>query len=338
MKSEVHVLPESHSVTALDYSHADKILTVGDSQGELHLFSVANTLSELVAFDSRSDNDWSESESKAIASVRYFYSLPRAIMLLAANEKTINLWRIEPQFPQQYSIRRHFSGGHECCIHSVSARHACQQFLSADDLRVSLWDAEHAVGHCVADFSPLKIAQLREVLLCACFHPSDPSLLLFSSTSGIVRVADLRLRARAMPAAIELKLSKEGNKEAFLPVTGADFSTSSPWIFARDLFRVTIWDLRTTSQPLSIVPIFSPSFGDEERRFQVKSCGESFVTGGHNSVVVKGSLQGPVLHTEVGLGACALPTVTCDPVGAQVFAAASNRLVAKTLNQNFAAF
>ena len=48
----------------------------------------------------------------------------------------------------------------------------------ADDLRFNLWDLEHT-AYCLADFTPTKIAFLREVLLSACFHPSDSALSIF---------------------------------------------------------------------------------------------------------------------------------------------------------------
>ena len=342
MSSEVHALPDNNNVTALDYSAEASMLAVGDSQGKVHLFTVQHVLSDLLSFPSHHDVVESESqhsENKAICSVRYLYSLPKAAVLLVTNEKTVKLWRVKPHSYTKPSCRRSYLQGHRCCIHSLSVCSSKQHFLTADDLRINLWDLEHETAYTLADFAPNKISLLREVLLSACFHPTDPSLLLFSSTTGKVRVADLRLRASALPAAIELQAHGEDYCEITSSVTGADFSDTSPLVFARDLLRVNIWDLRQRTEPVSTVPIFTHFSECEVSKFQVKSCGESFVTGGKNSVVVKGSSHAPPLKTALGLGPCLLSTVTCDPQGIQVFAAAFNKfVVAMTENQNLASF
>lgn len=342
LKAEVHNLPHNNNVTTLDFSADSSLLTVGDSQGILRLYSAHTGLTELTAFVSHTDELDPESqrcETKTICSVRYLYSLPTAVVLLAANEKTIKLWRAESRISVRPSCRRRFSHGHECCIHSLSVCSSRQHFLSADDLRINLWDLEHEAPFCLADFTPSKITFLREVLLSACFHPSNPALLLFSSTTGKVRVADLRSRACALPAAIEMKSEAENYSDLAVSVTGADFSASAPLIFARDVMRVNIWDMRESAHPVFTVPILAHYYESEVDKYQVKSCGESFVTGSHNSEVVLGNSHGPPLRAELGLGPCTLSTVTCDPMGSQVFAAALNKLVVvHTPNQNLASF
>lgn len=340
MKAEVHSLPDSNHITALDYSTESSLLAVGDSQGALRLYSTHSGLAELTAFVSHTDALEPESqrcETKAICSVRHVYVLPQAVVLLATNERTVKLWKVEPRIPARYSCRRSFSQAHQCSIHSLSMCSSQQQFLSADDLRINLWDLEHEAAYCLADFTPTKIALLQEVLLSACFHPSDPALLLFSSTSGKVRIADLRSRACALPAAIEMSSQGEDSSDMALCVTGADFSATAPLIFARDVLRVNIWDMRESTHPVTTVPILTHLFECEMSKFQVKSCGESFVTGSDNSVVVLGSPHGPPHRAQLGLGPCTLSTVTCDPMGRQVFAAAFNKLVGvQTSNQNLA--
>ena len=132
MKAEVHSLPDSNNITALAYSAESSLLAVGDSQGALHLYSTHSRLTELTAFISHTDAFEPESqhcETKVICSVRQVYALPRAVVQLATNERTVKLWKVEPRSPARYSCRRSFSQAYQCGIHSLSVCSSQQQFL-----------------------------------------------------------------------------------------------------------------------------------------------------------------------------------------------------------------
>ena len=105
---------------------------------------------------------------------------------------------------------RSFRGVHQCSVHSVSSNCDGSTFLSADDLQLLLFDVQHshtAVG--VVDVSGGRLREglgdrgcggvveggaVDELLTVARFHPSHPSLLCHGSSTGLVRLVDLRLR------------------------------------------------------------------------------------------------------------------------------------------------
>ena len=93
-----------------------------------------------------------------------------------------------------------FRGGHQYSIHSVSSCADGATFLSADDLRVLLFDIEHSDTACsVVELSAAapavtSAAAVDELLTVARFHPQHTALFLHGSSSGTVRIADMRLR------------------------------------------------------------------------------------------------------------------------------------------------
>ena len=92
-----------------------------------------------------------------------------------------------------------FRGGHQYSIHSVSSSADGATFLSADDLRVLLFDLEHSDSACSVLELPVAPAAtaataVEELLTVARFHPQHSALFLHGSSSGTVRIADMRLR------------------------------------------------------------------------------------------------------------------------------------------------
>ena len=90
-----------------------------------------------------------------------------------------------------------FRGGHAYSIHSVSSCADGCTFLSADDLRVLLFDLEHSDTACSVLELPAaqpSAAAVDELLTVARFHPHHASLFLHGSSSGCTRIADMRLR------------------------------------------------------------------------------------------------------------------------------------------------
>ena len=101
-----------------------------------------------------------------------------------------------------------FGGAHQYSIHSVSSCADGATFLSADDLRVLLFDIEHSDTACSVLELPVAAAAsvntpaavVDELLTVARFHPQHSALFLHGSSSGTVRVADMRLRLNCMEA------------------------------------------------------------------------------------------------------------------------------------------
>lgn len=98
---------------------------------------------------------------------------------------------------QVYShCRASYANAHVYNIHSVSIHQDSQSFLSADDLRVNIWDVENS-SRCfnIVDIKPDSMEELSEVVTCATYHPTDSSLLAYATSRGTACVIDTRMRS-----------------------------------------------------------------------------------------------------------------------------------------------
>ena len=339
---KVQCHPHQHSITCLDYSPSHEFLLAGDSEGSVHVYKSGETFELYTSFVSHTtfyDRDSNKIESERLASIRHFNSFPRAFTCLSANEKTVKLWYVSADNPNKQRLRLTYPNVHECSVHSLSVRSSKDHFLSSDDLSAYLWDADHpTTAFCIADFKPQQINSLREVLLFASFHRSDPALVLLTSTAGTVRVGDLRMRAMAVPAAIEMKRRKPKTSlfaDMLSSVTGADFSCDGNMLFSREIMDVLAWDLRKPSHPVAVHPIITDErlvlsaaspFGEVDK-FHVKAISKrGFVTGGANSEVVMVAEPGGKTSENLGLGPWTVPVLTCDVGERRLFAGVKNSL------------
>ena len=191
---------------------------------------------------------------------------------------------------------RTFRGLHHWSIHSVSCSSDGSTFLSADDLRLLLFDLRHTEeavqvvdaqdgGGGSADGGG---GAADDLLTVARFHPSHPSLLLYGSSNGAVRLADLRLRlswpsnssvaafsaaAAAQPstAPTAAPFPAQGVQSCVLPLSGyyrsiTDSVLDVRWLqtggggggasddlrflVTRDFFLLRVWDVRRLHFPV----------------------------------------------------------------------------------------
>lgn len=92
--------------------------------------------------------------------------------------------------------RRVFANAHTYHINSISVNTDQQTFLSADDLRINLWDFEVAdQSFNIVDIKPSNMEDLTEVITCAIFHPQHCNVIAYSTSKGVVRLADMRSAA-----------------------------------------------------------------------------------------------------------------------------------------------
>ena len=151
-------------------------------------------------------------------------------MLLSTNDHTIKLWKVHERVaktvasvnvetgryggpiapvsalrmptlasaePQVIATtRRVYGNAHAYHINSISVNSDGQHFLSADDLRVNLWNLENArLSFNIVDVKPPTLEELTEVITSAEFHPTACNLFMYGSSRGSIRLADMRAAA-----------------------------------------------------------------------------------------------------------------------------------------------
>ena len=86
-----------------------------------------------------------------------------------------------------------YKSAHEYHINSLHLSSDGQNFLSADDLRVNIWNVENTnTVYNVLDIKPKNIDDLDEVISHAEFHPTHSSIFLYTTTKGFLHVCDFR--------------------------------------------------------------------------------------------------------------------------------------------------
>lgn len=316
------------------YERQLEVLCAGDLQGSVHVYKSGTELvSSFVSHMGGTDRDLMQHESDSIVALECLHKLPSAYTLLSTNEKEVKLWHVGT-IPR---CRRVFQGGHEFRIHSLSANSSKGQFLTCDDLTLNLWDVERTEStYQAANYKPLHMKDLREVLLHAAFHPSDRSVLLTTSTTGTVRVGDLRVRARISPAAIELRKPKDKDSpyiDVLSSITGAAFSLSGNHLYSRDFQSVFIWDLRSPVCPLAIRSVTTDlrtvlnalSSPGGIGKFEVRAVEGGCITGGYAGEVIGFGVNGAQCTMLTGTGNESLPHIVTS--SSAIFTSVDNSII-----------
>lgn len=109
------------------------------------------------------------------------------------------------------SPRRVYGNAHTYHVNSISVNSDQETFLSADDLRVNLWNLEITNESFsefwtfwtflilsiqdIVDIKPANMEELTEVITAAEFHPTQCNWFVYSSSKGSIRLCDMRDRA-----------------------------------------------------------------------------------------------------------------------------------------------
>ncbi|PON59670.1 Protein phosphatase 2A regulatory subunit PR [Trema orientale] len=157
--------------------------------------------------------------------------------------------------------RKVYAHAHDFNINSISTNSDGETFVSADDLRINLWNLEIS-GQCfnIVDMKPSNMEDLTEVITSAEFHPIHCNLLAYGSSRGFIRLVDMRQSALCDHSAIILKDGdSRGSKSFFTEIIASisdmKFSKDGRYILSRDYMNLKLWDMRMDSSPVSMYKI-----------------------------------------------------------------------------------
>ena len=105
--------------------------------------------------------------------------------------------------------RKVYSNAHAYHIHSISVNSDQETYISADDLRINLWNLnisdQSFSGHTesllyilltkltdIVDIKPVNMEELTEVITATEFHPTHCNLFMYSSSKSNIKLADMR--------------------------------------------------------------------------------------------------------------------------------------------------
>lgn len=229
-----------------------------------------------------------------INQIRWLKRPNSAHFLLTTNDKTIKLWKVhqkqfyletgmnmfEPGQDQQRdpssikSLRvpslhklesrtearnkRVFANAHAYHINSIAINSDDETFLSADDLRINLWNlAVTDQSFNIVDIKPENMEELTEVITSAEFHPSHCNVFLYGSSKGTIKMGDMRSSALCDKHSKHFEEPADPANKSFFSeiissVSDVRFSNDGRYFFSRDYLTVKVWDTAMEKGPVQV--------------------------------------------------------------------------------------
>lgn len=224
-----------------------------------------------------------------------------AHFLLSTNDKTIKLWKVYerslktvsevsmisdqmptavpgsfgtplhptlsmPKISHQDTIvaavpRRIYSNAHAYHINSISINSDSETYISADDLRINLWNLDISdQSFNIVDIKPANMEELTEVITAAEFHPDQCNLFMYSSSKGTIKLADMREAALCDQNAKVFEEPEDPSNRSFFSeiissISDVKFSQDGRYILSRDYLTLKIWDINMEKKPLRTINI-----------------------------------------------------------------------------------
>ncbi|XP_058074052.1 serine/threonine protein phosphatase 2A 55 kDa regulatory subunit B beta isoform-like isoform X2 [Magnolia sinica] len=153
--------------------------------------------------------------------------------------------------------RRIYAHAHDYHINSISNNSDGETFISADDLRINLWNLEiSSQSFNIVDVKPANMEDLTEVITSAEFHPTHCNMLAYSSSKGSIRLIDLRQSALCdthskLFEEQEAPGSRSFFTEIIASISDIKFSKDGRHILSRDYMTLKLWDINMDSAPVA---------------------------------------------------------------------------------------
>ncbi|CAN8312410.1 unnamed protein product [Cochlearia groenlandica] len=153
--------------------------------------------------------------------------------------------------------RRVYAHAHDYHINSISNSSDGETFISADDLRVNLWNLEISnQSFNIVDVKPTNMEDLTEVITSAEFHPIHCNMFAYSSSKGSIRLIDMRQSALCdshtkLFEEPEAPTSRSFFTEIIASVSDMKFSKNGRYLLSRDYMTLKLWDINMDSGPVA---------------------------------------------------------------------------------------
>ena len=165
--------------------------------------------------------------------------------------------------------RKIYANAHACRMNSLSVNSDGETYISADDLRINLWnlgisDQSFSMFDFltldIVDIKPVNMEELTEVITAAQFHPIHCNELVYSSSKGTIKLADMRESALCDQHAKLFEEEEDQSTRSFFSeiissISDVRFSHDGRYILSRDYLTLKVWDVNMESRPLATIPI-----------------------------------------------------------------------------------
>ncbi|GAB5592137.1 protein phosphatase 2A regulatory subunit cdc55 [Umbelopsis nana] len=299
-KSDSGDVTEADIISAVEFDQTGDYLATGDKGGRIVLFERnANKTSceykfytEFQSHEPEFDCLKSMEIEEKINKIKWCRRQNSPHFLLSTNDKTIKLWKVFeknlkvmaegdmdndvpmngtqslrlPKMARHDTIvaavpRKIYSNAHAYHINSISVNSDDETYLSADDLRINLWNfdiSEQSFN--IVDIKPTNMEDLTEVITAAEFHPQHCNLFTYSSSRGVIKLSDMRAASLCdqhakMYEDVEDPSQKSFFSEIIASISDVKFSNDGRYILARDYLTLKIWDINMDNRPVTTINI-----------------------------------------------------------------------------------
>ncbi|GAA5928337.1 hypothetical protein JCM10213_005711 [Rhodosporidiobolus nylandii] len=157
--------------------------------------------------------------------------------------------------------RKVYANAHAYHINSISINSDGETYMSADDLRINLWNLNISdQSFNILDIKPVNMEELTEVITAAEFHPVSCNLFCYSSSKGTVKLADMREQALCDKHAKQFEEEEDPSNKSFFSeiissVSDVKFSKDGRYLLSRDYLTLRIWDINMDNKPVQTINV-----------------------------------------------------------------------------------
>ncbi|KDN36744.1 protein phosphatase 2A regulatory subunit PR55 [Tilletiaria anomala UBC 951] len=157
--------------------------------------------------------------------------------------------------------RKIYANAHAYHINSISVNSDGETYISADDLRINLWNLNISdQSFNIVDIKPVNMEELTEVITAAEFHPVNCNNFVYSSSKGTIKLADMRDSALCDQHAKQFEEEEDSSSKSFFSeiissISDVKFSRDGRYILSRDYLTLKIWDVNMESKPVKTIQI-----------------------------------------------------------------------------------
>jgi serine/threonine-protein phosphatase 2A regulatory subunit B len=283
-------------VSAIEFDSTGEYLAAGDRGGRVVIFQRVESddtpceykfFAEFQSHEPEFDYLKSLEIEEKINKIKWASPISNAHFLLTTNDKTIKLWKVYNKSISDKAVssvsrknglaipsrstrretqktavpRKIFANAHAYHINSISLNTDGETYISADDLRINLWNLEISdQSFNIVDIKPVNMEELTEVITAAEFHPQHCHYLMYSSSKGTIKLGDLRQAALCDQYAKKFEEEEDPANKSFFSeiiasISDIKFSRDGRYILSRDYLTLKLWDLKMENKPVKTIRI-----------------------------------------------------------------------------------
>eukprot|EP00736_Rhodelphis_marinus_P001506 Rmarinus@m.16954 len=282
---EGEVADEDDLITAIDFDSTGEHIATGDHMGRVILFQREPSgqryrfYQEIHSHMKEFDTVNSAEVSGAITQVRWPKRRSNASLVLTSNERCVKLWKVHerkvvgvgdtavsrsrpaslklPKLVVKGKLVEHDqtrvwrTAGHTEGIHSVSLNSDDESFLTADPQKINVHRLEFVdnAAYNVLDMQGKDSPAVDETdwVTSAKFHPRHSYLMVYGSTTGLVRLCDMRTTHQC-----EKHFDTVGKISSSVVASVSDLQLCDNFILVRDFMKVQLFDIRSPAKAIEV--------------------------------------------------------------------------------------